>query len=372
MDTPRPAWIDTAEVGVPPLSSLRDPATAEVCVIGLGASGLAAARRLAERGADVLALDAVGIAAGAAGANGGFLLAGTALFHHDAVRRLGRERTLVLHRATVEELEHTAAEEPSVRRTGSLRIAADDAELADIGQHVVAMRADGLPAEEYSGPEGAGLLVPGDAVFQPADRCRRLARAAMTAGARLVAPVRVASILTEHDRVELTTDAAPIVARRVIVAVDGGLEELLEELADEVVTHRLQMLATGPDEDVTLTRPVYRRWGWDYVQQLDTGEVLLGGGRDVDDDVTGDAVPSTPVQEHLDRELVRLGVTAPVTHRWAAHAAFTEDRLPICREVRPNVLVVGAYSGHGNLVGPLLARRAADVALDAGALTLPA
>jgi glycine/D-amino acid oxidase-like deaminating enzyme len=38
--------------------------------------------------------------------------------------------------------------------------------------------------------------------------------------------------------------------------------------------------------------------------------------------------------------------------------------------VRPGVLVTGAYSGHGNLVGTLAARRAADAALDGGPLTL--
>jgi glycine/D-amino acid oxidase-like deaminating enzyme len=52
-------------------------------------------------------------------------------------------------------------------------------------------------------------------------------------------------------------------------------------------------------------------------------------------------------------------VTAPVTHRWAAHAAWTTDLLPIDERVDEGVHVVGGYSGHGNVLGGLLARAAA-------------
>ena len=40
----------------------------------------------------------------------------------------------------------------------------------------------------------------------------------------------------------------------------------------------LQMLATAPDPGVVRPRPEYRRWGYDYVQQLPSGEVLLSSG----------------------------------------------------------------------------------------------
>jgi gamma-glutamylputrescine oxidase len=71
------------------------------------------------------------------------------------------------------------------------------------------------------------------------------------------------------------------------------------------------------------------------------------------------------VQRHLDGWLAELGVAAAVTHRWAARAAFTEDHLPVDERVAPGVHVVGAYSGHGNVLGPLLAREAALRLLDA-------
>jgi glycine/D-amino acid oxidase-like deaminating enzyme len=70
--------------GLPPLDG---DTTADACVVGLGASGLAAVAELADRGLTVVGVDAGRIAAGAAGRNGGFLLGGGAPFLHDAIAR---------------------------------------------------------------------------------------------------------------------------------------------------------------------------------------------------------------------------------------------------------------------------------------------
>ena len=339
-------------------------------MVGLGASGATAALHAARRGADVVALDAVGIAAGAAGRNGGFLLAGGARFHHAAVATWGREVAGAVYRLSLGELDRAERETPdAIRRVGSLRIAADAREQEDCVAHLAALRLDGFPGEPYEGREGTGVLVPTDGVFHPVHRTRQLAGAAEQAGARLHAPVRVQAV--GDGRVE--TDAGTVRAATIVVAVDGGLEDLLPELRGEVRTARLQMLATAPERSLRLTHPVYRRWGYDYVQQLPTGEVLLGGCRDRFEPAEWrqPAEPTPELQACLDRELDRLGVSAPVTHRWAGRSAFTPDDLPVCRELRSGVLVVGGYSGHGNLLGTWCAREAVDAALDGRELTFP-
>ena len=349
---PRPVPVSTPDV----LATLAVP---ELVVVGMGASGLEATVAAARRGADVVALDAVGIAAGAAGANGGFLLAGLARFHHDAVAALGREAAVAWYRRTLAELDRLGDREPSFQRVGSLRTAVDADEESDIAAHLAALRADDLPGEAYEGPDGTGLLVPGDGTFHPVARCRRLAVGALEAGATLVAPARVTSAAPG----EVWVDGLdrPLVAPRVLVAVDGGLERVVPSLAGRVRTARLQMLATAPVGRVVVDRPVYHRYGLDYVQQRPSGQVLLGGGRDLGGagEWGAPAEPSAVVQRHLDGWLASLGVDAAVTHRWAAHAAFTEDRLPVDERVADGVHVVGAYSGHGNVLGGLLARAAA-------------
>ena len=356
-------WEATSPARPPDVPALQEPTTADVVVVGLGASGLTAAARLAGAGLDVLALDRSGIAAGASGRNGGFLLAGLAEPHHRVVAQLGRERATALYRLTAEALEATASRHAdAVRRVGSLRVSRSVDEDDDVAAQHAAMRADGLPVEPYDGPEGRGLLFPLDGAFQPYLRACGLAQDAVAAGVRL----RTAEV-EQVSGTGVRTGAGQVEARRgVVVAVDGGLERLVPSLAGAVRSARLQMLATAPATDVTVARPVYARYGLDYWQQLPDGRIALGGGRDVggDDewvDGPGPAGPSTPVQQHLEH-LLRddVGTAAPVEHRWTGVVAFTPDSLPVLAEPEPGLLAVGGYSGTGNLVGPLCARWAAE------------
>lgn len=354
-----PVWEDGSTLDLP---RLEGEVRAEVCVVGLGGSGLSAVAELLRLGVDVVGIDAGEVAGGAAGRNGGFLLAGTAAFHHDAVRELGRDRAARLYRATAEELDRFVAGTPqSVRRTGSLRVAADEAEQEDCDAQFRQMRADDLLVERYDGPEGAGLLFPCDGVFNPLRRCRQLARDALAGGARLFEHSVVDKVAA--DRV--TTAAGSVECRNVIVAIDGRLDALVSELGPLVRTARLQMLATAPTGEVTLPRPVYRRYGYEYYQQLPGGEIALGGFRDKAGagEWTASAVPDAAVQDLLDVFLrTGVGVTAEVTHRWAASVGYSRGVLPVFTRVRGGVIACGGYNGTGNLIGALVGRGAAQVA----------
>ncbi len=357
----RPRWDDHDWAPLPPLSEDLD---VELCVVGLGGSGLSCiSEALALGVASVVGIDRHDVGAGAAGRNGGLLLGGPVDFHHDAIERLGRDRTLAITALTEQERDRIARETPGVVRiTGSLRIAADAGERDDCARQYDAMRADGLPVERYEGPEGTGLLFPTDGVMQPLRRCRMLATALRERGARLFGGTPATSI--EPGRVR--TESQTITARHVIVCVDGKLERLFPELLSSVRTARLQMLATAPELPLRFPRPVSTRYGFDYWQQLPDGSVLLGGGRDLvlEDEWTTDDSPSAKVQEYLTRTVrERLGVRGEITHRWAASVAFTDTGLPLLETLGGGVTVLGAYSGTGNLIGAVLGRGAARLVL---------
>jgi glycine/D-amino acid oxidase-like deaminating enzyme len=345
----QPVWEDT---GRPSYPALLGETSADVCVIGLGASGLTALQELRDRGVAAIGLDAGVVAGGAAGRNGGFLLAGTADAYHRAVGRLGREQAAHVYRLTLAELTRIADRTPgAVRRPGSLRIEDTDAGLVDCHAQKQALEADGFAVAEYDGPEGRGLLFPDDGVQHPLRRS--LALLAGLTDLHEQSPVR--SI--EPGRVETLHGA--VRCDSVLVCVDGGLELLLPELVGTVRTVRLQMLATAPTTAVRADRPVYLRDGFDYYQQLPDGRIAIGGCRDVGGaaEETTDTEPTPPVQQAIERLLrERLGVGAPVTHRWAARVGYTADAMPFVGEVRPGVWATGGYSGTGNVIGALCAR----------------
>jgi glycine/D-amino acid oxidase-like deaminating enzyme len=236
-------------------------------------------------------------------------------------------------------------------------------ELEDCRRQLGAMEADGLPAEWYVGPEGEGLLIPTDGVFQPLDRCRTLARRALDAGARLFERTTATAI----TGTQVDTSAGSVSCGAVVVAVDGRLEGVFPELVGRVRSARLQMLATAPTTEISTPFAVYSRYGYEYWQQLPDGSVALGGMRDRGGEAewTDRAEPSEPVQGLLEKALrERVGVRqAPITHRWAGVVGYTEDALPVLEEVRPGVWATGGYCGTGNVVGAICGRAAAELAV---------
>jgi glycine/D-amino acid oxidase-like deaminating enzyme len=344
-----PVWDDRRRQRLPTLD--RD-VTTDVCVVGLGGSGLTAVQELRARGASVVGLDAGSVGGGAAGRNGGFLLAGPAHAYH-------RQRDPLLYRRTLEELDRMEAA-GFLRRTGSLRVEDTEAGLADCALQAAALREDGFDVIEYSGTDEQGLLFPSDGVFQPLARCRALARIPrFERRTRLYesSPVRTISAgLVETDKGRVRCD-------HVLVLVDGNLDLLLPEVPLRTV--RLQMLATEPlgrdvHESAEFLRPVYYRDGYEYWQLLESGRLALGGFRDVGgaEEETRSTEPSERVQAALERFLrTKLGIDAAITHRWAASVGYTQDALPYLGEVRQGVWAAGGYNGTGNVIGALCARQ---------------
>jgi gamma-glutamylputrescine oxidase len=356
-----PIWDDTPWN---PLPSLEHDLETDVCVIGLGGSGLSSILHLLELGQRVVGLDAGMVAGGAAGRNGGFLLAGLAKFYHETVSDLGRERASTAYRLTMLEMDRMTAQTPSaIRRVGSLRIATSPAELEDCRLQLAAMQEGGLPVSWYSGLEGEGLLIETDGAFNPLTRCRLLARQALAAGAQLFENSSVTSLSGN----EVCTRNARVRCQKVIVAVDGKLELLLPELSGRVRTARLQMIASAPTNEVNLVRPVYARWGYEYWQQLPNGSISLGGFRDaaLEQEWTTNSEPNQPIQALLEQFMREtIGVKrAPITHRWAASVSYSSQVLPVIAEVRENLWAIGGYSGTGNVVGAALGRIVADLAV---------
>ena len=350
--------------GLPPLVG---DARADACVVGLGASGLAAVEALVTRGLSVIGVDGGRVAAGAAGRNGGFLLGGPAPFLHDAIEAWGHT-AIELYRETLAEIDTLESTLPPgvLRRTGSIRLAGlpgedDDAEVADCASHAAALRAHGIAVEDYDGELGRGIFLPDDAAVNPAVR-------ALSIAARL----EHRAALHEHTRVsrivagEVSTALGMVRAPVIIVAIDGRLEQLVPRLAGRVRTARLQMLATAPLAP-RLTCPVYGRWGYDYAQQGVDGRLYVGGGRDrfVEAEWTDSTRPTAPVQDWITHVADRMaGAPVTVEGRWAASVGFTPDGRALCVQVDDGVVAIGGYSGTGNLVGPVAARAAVALAVN--------
>ena len=329
----------------------RTSGRVDVAVIGGGVTGCACAHVLARAGLKVRLHDAREIAGGASGRNGGFALRGGAPPYDAAREQLGLEPARALWSLTERYL-HRLAElaGDAFRRTGSVRLAADDGERGELEAEYEALRADGFAVEwrdelpaALAGRFAVAIFNPPDGALQPARWVRRLAARAAEAGAEL----------REHERVESFELAD---ADQVVVATDGYTAGLLPELDAAVTPTRGQVVATEPLPRRLFPCPHYARHGYDYWQQTPDGRLVVGGSRDraFDEEQTPDEETTPAIQGHLERFVeALLGEHPRITHRWAGIFGTTEDRLPLVGRMprHDGVWVSVGYSGHGNVLG---------------------
>lgn len=372
-----PYWLDAPyQARSPAVGNLE----VEACVIGGGVGGLSCARRLAQNGIETVVLEASSVAGGASGRNGGFLIAGTAIFHNDARERLGPERARAIHASTLaaqEEIFELAAElnaGEALRRVGLLRLATSEEEAEHVRAHAAALHEDGFPAEVVERdtlPEAlhrsghVACLTDHDGALHPVRWYRMLAAAAEAAGARIFENSRVKGPVPAPGEAAVAVDGGSVRARHVVVAADGALPALVPEYAGRVRARRLHMVATEPVPP-TVDRMVYARWGYEYLQQRPDGRILAGGFSDLDGEgsYTDSAEGNPVIWERVERYLREdLGTAARVTHRWAGVVGYSDDLLPYVGEVagRRGLYVTGGYSGVGNVPGFMCGRDLADL-----------
>lgn len=328
---------------------------ADVCIVGLGGSGLSAALHASELGYKVVGIDSTFIAAEAAGRNGGFLLNGFAKFYHETRKQLGIEENKKIYQATLDEIEWLKRRIPScLKQTGVFRKAESEEELKDCEEHLKALREDGFEAEYYEGKQGSGIIIPQDGVFNPVHRSVFLAHLCKKYGTKFYYDTRAVSF--EDNLVK--TQFGSIEAKIIIVAVDGYLHKIFPQLSDKIKPVRLQMASTIPSK-TKIDLPVYSNFGYDYWQQLPDGRVAIGGGRNInpESEYTDIRITSEDIQKHLRDKLYSIGITEDIEHSWSGIVGYTEDGLPVKQEVYNGVWAVGGYNGTGNLIGPMLTKQ---------------
>jgi glycine/D-amino acid oxidase-like deaminating enzyme len=344
----RSYWLDEP---TGPLPRVTVDGVADVAVVGGGITGCSCALALAEAGTRVRLFEAREIAGGASGRNGGFALRGGAAPYPVLADSIGDESTAALWCWTEAELDALAElAGDALRRTGSLRLAADDEERDELRDEYDALVEAGFTAEwrenlpaPLASRYPAALFHPGDAVLQPARLVRGLARRATEAGVEI----------REHTRLGSVDEAR---ADAVVVATDGYPSGLLGELDGLIVPTRGQVVATEPVPEPLFEVPHYGRHGFDYWHQRSDGRIVAGGFRDVslDTEFTADEVTTPVVQRALERFVDELvGRALRIDYRWAGIFGMVFDFLPVVGRVPGDerLWIAGGYSGHGNVLG---------------------
>ncbi|MCA1936635.1 MAG: FAD-binding oxidoreductase [Asticcacaulis sp.] len=353
-------------------------ADTDVAIIGGGYTGLGAALELAHKGVSVTLLEGAEIGSGASGRNGGQLHTGQRVDPQTLETQLGADAARELWemaetaKAHLKGLIATHAIDCDLR-PGLIhawhrpRFAEDDRAYADFvsrryGYDQVrfmnkAEVAAELGTEVYHG----GTFDAGGGHLHPLKLAQGLAKAALSAGARLYEHSRVKRYETTADGVTLFLTNGRLRARHLLICGNGYMPGLDADIDAHVLPINNFILTTAPlPDDLILPNKVAAadsRFVVNYWRKTPDNRLLFGGGENY--------TPWFPkdIRAFVRRNMLKVYpqlADIEITHGWGGTLAITLSRSPYVRQLSPHVWVSAGYSGQGVVLAPyfgtLLAR----------------
>lgn len=362
-----PSYYAATANQVAAMPPLMGDQKADICIIGAGYTGLSAALHLAERGYDVVVLEAEKVGWGASGRNGGQLGTGQRKDQQDLEAALGKEwaaRMWELAKDSVETVKDIIARygiecdlKPGVLHAGWK--AGDVSWLRDEVRHMRdtygynAMRyierdeiREMVNTDRYHG----GVLDMNGAHLHPLNYAQGMAQAAMLRGARIHEGSRVTSI-SQTDPATIKTATGSITANHVVLATNGYLGGLEPRMAGRIMPINNFIIATEPlgeegaraliRDDVAVQDT---KFVIDYYRLSADHRLLFGGGENYSASFPRDIAAF--VSKPMLRVFPQLK-DVKIDYAWGGTLAITLKRMPHFGRLAPNIIFAHGYSGQG-------------------------
>jgi gamma-glutamylputrescine oxidase len=359
---------------------LEGEVEADVCVVGAGFTGVSAALHLAERGYDVVLVEAARIGWGASGRNGGQLGSGLRKDVVELEPRLGRERTRVLWDMAAEAMGIVTdrIERHDIRcdyRRGNLLAATKERYVPELAAEVDllsthygydgyrmldrAQMRDAVASDQYCG----GRMDAGGGHLHPLNFVLGMAAAARGAGVRIYEDSIV-------ERVDWST--SPLVktargqvrSRYVLLCGNAYLGDVEPRIAAKVMPIANHVLATEPLGEAR-AREIIRddccvcatKFVVDYYRFSADHRMLFGGGETYSFEEPADI--KAFVRRYMLAVFPQLE-DARIDYAWSGQLAVTMDRLPHFGRLGSTGFFVQGFSGSGVVLTQLAGRLMAE------------
>ncbi len=364
-----------------PFPKAKGDLSCDICVIGGGYTGLSSALHLAERGYDVVLLEAHRLGWGASGRNGGQVGSGQRLDQNELETIVGKTaakkhwelslQSVKIVRDLISKHNINCGYTPGIihadhrqrfvkdshRYVQKLRNEYDYEDIAKLGFEEIRNL---IGSQSYFG----GWLDMGSGHLNPLEFALGLARAARSAGTRIFENSRVQQI-RENGTTTIVTDKAHIKARYVILGCNGYLGNLSPPVASRVMPINNYIIATEPlnssfAEDLIKENYAVAdsKFVVNYFRLSADNRMLFGGGETYGYRFPKDiaSIATRPMLEVFPQ----LKNTA-IDYAWGGTLAITINRMPYFERLGSNILSASGFSGHGVALATLTGQILADV-----------
>lgn len=359
----------------PPLSGR---VSTQVCIIGAGFSGMATAVELAERGYQVMVLEAARVGWGASGRNGGQIVNGYSRDINVVAKRYGEAAATTLGRMAYEggDIIRERVARYNIDcdlRQGNVFAAFNKRHMVELKERVSGLENHAETDFEWLDKQSirehvntdiyvGGLLDKRGGHIHPLNLVLGEAAALEGLGGTIYEDSPVTHVDRGSKPVVHTRDGE-VHADYVIACGNAYLGDAIPALRDRVMPVSTQVMATEPLDESVKNRLMPSgtciedcNYMLDYYRFSADNRLLFGGGT-----VYGGTTPDdiiAKLRPHLGRTFPELA-DVKIDYAWSGNFALTLTRIPHMGQLDDNFYFTHGYSGHGvtttHLAGRLLA-----------------
>lgn len=338
-------------------------------IVGGGIAGLSTAYWLLKKDPNlkigVIEKNKIGF--GASGRNAGFITCGSTEHFIKLKDQFGLDKAVEIwkfsednRKLLQEHIIQDKADQFDFKITGSCTVAANAERWAYYQEMAKTMRSQNIDVYEVGASEmdrdygvtgfEGGIVYAGDGYIHPVKLLNEILKKIKV---HIHEQTEFQSLVKQNDGYLVKTDKGDISAAKVIVTVNAYLPLVNPKFTSLIVPGRGQILLTKPLPQF-VKGPCYLTKHLCYFRQLPTGELLIGGFRNLD--VETEKTHSDNTTEIIQQALFdfvknhfRLGAQAEIERQWAGIMGYSPDGQMLigATSQEPNLHFLAGCSGHG-------------------------
>ncbi len=354
-------WLD---------QSFRKKSTSDVVIIGGGISGLSTAFWLEKEDSSlkITLIEKGPLGSGATGRSAGFITCGSVEHFNRMAENWGIQKARKIWQFSEKNLQLLKThiiekKELFFQQKGSFSLASTEEEFKELKASYELMKSLNISVEALSEKdiqkrlhsEGfvGGIKYIDDASIHPIKLLEAVRQKLKKTSVFENEEVHNISFKSQSQNYVIKTNKQEIESSFLIHATNAYAPLLENYFKNKIYPTRGQILTTEPAE-LFLEAPCYANFVLDYFRQLPTGEVLIGGFRQLQKDAEigyGDQTSEEiqkALEDFLNKHLPKIR-GKKITHRWSGVMGFSSDGLPLIGNLphQSQSYFISGFTAHG-------------------------